>query len=153
VEVSTDGGQSWKIAKLGGRPTQYGWRLFQLDWKAAEGSYKLVSRATNAAGESQPLTENWNPNGYLWNVAQPVSVTIAAQAPAVPAAAPANPETAYPEGYRAACFACHDEHMMQQQRLTRAQWDREINKMTGWGAPLKAQDRDAVLNYLSNQFR
>jgi hypothetical protein len=24
--------------------------------------------------------------------------------------------------------------MMQQQHLTGAQWDREINKMTGWGA-------------------
>ena len=43
--------------------------------------------------------------------------------------------------------------MMVQQHLTPAQWDREINKMTGWGAPLKPQDRDAVLNYLSNQFK
>ena len=42
---------------------------------------------------------------------------------------------------------------MQQQHLNRAQWDREINKMTGWGAPLKPTDRDAVLNYLSNQFK
>ena len=42
---------------------------------------------------------------------------------------------------------------MQQQRLTGAQWDREINKMTGWGAPVKAQDREAILNYLSNQFK
>jgi sulfite oxidase len=153
VDVSTDGGQTWKQAKLGGRPTKYGWRLWQLDWKAAEGKYALMSRATNAAGQSQPLMEQWNPNGYLWNVAQPVAITISHQAPAAPAATPPPPETQYPEGSRAACFGCHDEHMMQQQRLTRAQWDREINKMTGWGAPLKPQDREAVLNYLSNQFK
>jgi len=43
--------------------------------------------------------------------------------------------------------------MMQQQHLTSAQWDREINKMTGWGAPIKPQDREAILNYLSNRFK
>jgi hypothetical protein len=43
--------------------------------------------------------------------------------------------------------------MMVQQRLTPAQWDREVNKMTGWGAPLKPEDRDAILKYLSTQFK
>ena len=42
---------------------------------------------------------------------------------------------------------------MQQQRLTGAQWDREINKMTGWGAPVKAEDREAILDYLSSQYK
>jgi sulfite oxidase len=153
VELSTDGGQTWKPAKLGGRPSKYGWRLWQLDWKASEGKYTLMSRATNEAGQAQPLTEEWNPNGYLWNVAQPVALTISAEAPAPPAAAPATEETQLPAGYRTACLGCHDDHMMQQQRLTRAQWDREINKMTGWGAPLKPEDREAVLTYLSNQFK
>jgi sulfite oxidase len=153
VDVSTDGGQTWKTAKLGGRRTQYGWRLWRLDWKAAEGKYTLMARASNEAGETQPLTQSWNPSGYLWNVAQPVAVTISAQAPPEAVAASTGSATAYPEGYRAACFGCHDEHMMQQQHITRAQWDREINKMTGWGAPLKAQDRGAVLDYLSGRFK
>jgi sulfite oxidase len=152
VELSTDGGQTWKTAKLGGRPTKYGWRLWQLDWKAAEGKYTLMARATNMAGQTQPLTQEWNPNGYLWNVAQPVGVTIAAQASA--AAAEASPaETTLPDAYKAACFGCHDDHMMQQQRMTRPQWDRELNKMTGWGAQIKPQDREGILNYLSNQFK
>jgi hypothetical protein len=43
--------------------------------------------------------------------------------------------------------------MMQPQHLTRAQWDRELNKMSGWGAQVKAEDRDAILNYLSNRFK
>jgi sulfite oxidase len=148
VEVSTDGGQSWKPAKLGGQRTKYGWRLWQYDWKAAEGKYTLMSRATNMAGQTQPLSQEWNPPGYLWNVAQPLAITISTQAPASATAA-STPETASVDSYKAACFSCHDEHMMQQQRLTREQWDREINKMTGWGAQVRAQDRDAILNYLS----
>ena len=153
VEVSTDGGRTWKQAQLDGQSTQYGWSLWHLDWRAAEGKHALMARATNAAGQSQPLSEEWNPAGYLWNVAQPTSITISAQAPAaVDVSAPA-PESPSPEGYRAACSGCHDEHMMQQQHLTRAQWDREVNKMTGWGAPLKAEDREAILDYLSNRYK
>jgi DMSO/TMAO reductase YedYZ molybdopterin-dependent catalytic subunit len=153
VDVSTDGGQSWKPAKLTGRATQYGWRIWRYDWKPAERQYTLLSRATNMAGETQPLTEEWNPNGYLWNVAQPVAVTISAKAPASAAAETNAAETSYPDGYKAACFGCHDEHMMRQQRLTGAQWDRELNKMTGWGAQVKAQDREAILNYLSSRYK
>jgi sulfite oxidase len=153
VEVSTDGGQSWKRAKLTGQQTKYGWRIWQHDWKAAEGKYTLISRATNMAGQTQPLSEEWNPSGYLWNVAQPVAVTISAQAPPTVETQPAATDTAYPDGYKSACFACHDEHMMQQQHLTGAQWDREINKMTGWGGQVMPQDREAILNYLSNRFK
>ena len=82
-----------------------------------------------------------------------VAITISAQAASSAPTETTPPETPHPDGYQAACFSCHDEHMMQQQRLTGAQWDREINKMTGWGAPLKAQDREAILNYLSNRFK
>ncbi|HTR38127.1 MAG TPA: sulfite oxidase [Bryobacteraceae bacterium] len=152
VEVSTDGGKTWRTAKLGGQRTQYGWRLWQLDWKATEGEHSLMSRATNMAGQIQPMTEQWNPAGYLWNVVQPVTVTVAAQAPTPQAAAPPA-EGPLPDGYKTACFICHDDHMMQQQHLTRAQWDRELSKMTGWGAPLKAEDREAVLNYLAARFK
>jgi len=82
-----------------------------------------------------------------------VPVVISAQAPSQPASEPPSPEEALPNGYKFACFGCHDEHMMQQQHLTGAQWDREINKMTGWGAPLKAEDRDGILKYLSDRFK
>ena len=153
VDVSTDGGKTWKQAKLGGPATQYGWRLWQLDWKAPEGKYTVISRATNAAGQTQPLTEAWNPGGYLWNVAQPMSITIAAVAPPEEPAPAAPPATEHPQGYQAACFGCHDEHMMQQQHLTREGWDRELNKMTSFGAPLKPADREAVLDYLSAHFK
>ena len=151
VEVSTDGGKTWKSAKLGGQKTQYGWRLWQMEWKATEGEHTLMSRATNMAGQTQPLTEEWNPSGYLWNVAQPVTFNVV-QPVTVNAAIIQQFPTA-PSAYKESCFICHDDHMMQQQRLTRAQWDRELSKMTGWGAPLKAEDREAILNYLSGQFK
>jgi sulfite oxidase len=151
VEVSTDGGRSWQAAKLAGPQTQYGWRLWQYDWRASEGRYTLMSRATNADGETQPAMAAWNPSGYLWNAVRPVVVTISAQTPS--ANEGAAPDMAYPEGYRTACFGCHDDHMMRQQRLNRSQWEREIDKMTGWGAPVRPENRDAIIDYLSGQFK
>ena len=152
VDVSTDGGKSWRAAKLSGQKTKYGWRLWQCDWKAEEGRHELIARATNEAGQTQPLSEEWNPSGYLWNVAQVQTITVSVQAPPKTESAESRNES-FPHGYETACFACHDDHMMKQQRLTRAQWDRELGKMTGWGAEIKPQDRDAILNYLSSQFK
>lgn len=151
VEVSTDGGTTWKPAKLGKDKSQYGWRLWELDWKAPQGKYTLMARATNEAGKTQPLTEEWNPSGYLWNVAQPVPVEVSATAPHGPGNA--IEITTQPAAYKAACLACHDEGMMVQQHLTRAQWDREINKMTGWGAEMTPANREAILDYLSARFK
>jgi len=152
VDVSTDGGQSWKSAKLLGQQTKYGWRLWQYDWKAAEGKHTLIARATNAAGKTQPLAQEWNPSGYLWNVAQPYAVTVSAQPPAKDEENPVS-TTIYPDGYKSVCLGCHDESMMRQQRLTRAQWDRELNKMAGWGAEMKPDEREKILNYLANMFK
>ncbi len=43
--------------------------------------------------------------------------------------------------------------MMRQQRLTRAQWDREVTKMTGWGAQVSAEQRNNLLDYLSAHYK
>jgi sulfite oxidase len=151
VELSTDAGKTWQPAKLTGQPTKYGWRLWQREVKMPEGQYTLLSRATNAAGKTQPLSEEWNPSGYLWNVAQPTPLTISTQGP--PPTEVTTTTAAYPAGYKSACFGCHDDHMMQQQRLTHAQWDRELKKMQGWGAEMKLDQREAVLDYLEKQFK
>jgi hypothetical protein len=50
-------------------------------------------------------------------------------------------------------MSCHDDHMMRMQHLTRAQWEKELDKMTGWGAPLSAADRPGVVDYLSSQYK
>jgi hypothetical protein len=43
--------------------------------------------------------------------------------------------------------------MMRQQHLTRAQWDREVTKMSGWGAGVKPEQRDAILDFLASSFK
>ncbi len=152
VDVSVDAGKTWKEAKLGKDQSRYGWRLFELDWQAPAGKHTLMSRATNNAGQTQPLTQEWNPSGYLWNVAQPVDVEVSGtEIP--PASAAAHPPSQKPLGYQGACLICHDEGMMTQQRLTRAQWEREVQKMTGWGARIKPEDREAILKYLGDSFK
>jgi sulfite oxidase len=151
VEVSVDGGNSWKPAKLGKEKDPYAWRLWGFDWKAVEGHYTLLARATNAAGQKQPLQQEWNPSGYLWNVVPRVDVEVTNKE-MISLPLETRPP-AQPPGYQSACLTCHDQGMMVQQHLTRAQWDREMNKMTGWGAPVKPEDRDAILQYLSDQFK
>ncbi len=151
VDVSVDAGKTWKAAKLGKDQSRYAWRLWEFGWKATEGKHTLIARATNAAGQTQPMEQEWNPSGYLWSVAQPVEVTVSNEKP--PAVVPDLEPATKPPGYQAACMTCHDEGMMRQQRLTRAQWDREINKMTGWGARIKPEDREGILNYLADHFK
>jgi len=151
VDVSVDAGKTWKPAKLGKDKGQYAWRLWQLDWQPSIGRHTLLARATNAAGQVQPLEQQWNPSGYLWNAVQRVDVEVTTQEMINPPVE--SRPAAHPPGYQSACLTCHDEGMMVQQRLTPAQWDREVNKMTGWGAPLKPEDREAILKYLSDQFK
>jgi sulfite oxidase len=152
VEISADSGSSWQLASLLGKATQYGFRRWTYNWKAEEGQRTLISRATNAAGQTQPLQPEWNPNGYLWNVAQPRSIVVAKVRPsAAPLLVPV--EQTPPETFKTSCFGCHDDHMMRQQHLTRAQWDREVTKMTNWGAAVKPENRDTLLDYLSSSFK
>lgn len=48
------------------------------------------------------------------------------------------------------CLPCHSLRLIQSQRLSRAAWNKELDKMGGWG--IKYQDRDALLEYLSANF-
>jgi DMSO/TMAO reductase YedYZ molybdopterin-dependent catalytic subunit len=67
VEVSTDGGTSWRAAQLAPSRGIGSWQRFELLWKAAPGRYRLLARATDDAGVTQPQRPVWNPGGYLWN--------------------------------------------------------------------------------------
>src|SRR5215469_11970682 len=51
-----------------------------------------------------------------------------------------------------ACTACHDASIVVQQRLNKAAWTKEVDKMVKWGAILNASDRDALIEYLSSNF-
>jgi hypothetical protein len=77
VAVSTDGGKSWTDAKLGQDLGKYSFREWKLPVRLAAGSYELKVRATNNAGDVQPMNPLWNPAGYLRNVVETVRVTAA----------------------------------------------------------------------------
>jgi sulfite oxidase len=152
VDLSTDAGKTWTPAKLTGEPTKYGFRKWTYSWEAREGDHALISRATNAKGESQPMEEQWNPSGYLWNVAQPRPVVVSSKPPRIDITRP-EAMLEKPASYGATCMSCHDEHMMQMQHLTKAQWDKEVTKMTNWGAPVTEDNRAGILDYLSGMFK
>nr|WP_267892357.1 molybdopterin-dependent oxidoreductase [Bacillus sp. SN32] len=60
VEVSTDGGESWKEAQVEGRKSVE-WQKFSFRWHPKSvGEYLIVVRATDSLGNSQPLTSRRN---------------------------------------------------------------------------------------------
>jgi len=154
VDVSLDGGRSWKPATLGVDKAQFGWRLFHLNWTPAnEGYFNVLSRAKTAT-EIQPFSQEWNPSGYQNNTVHKVGVEVVAgdpHAPAAPASTAIAPRD-IPANVKAACMPCHGSDVMEQQRLTRAQWDREVTKMQNWGSAVKAEDRSAILDFLTSKW-
>jgi sulfite oxidase len=79
VEISTDGGTTWRAARLGGQQARYAWRLWEFDWHAPKaGEYTIMSRATDDQGRSQPQAAAWNPSGYLFNAIDQVNIHVAA---------------------------------------------------------------------------
>lgn len=51
-----------------------------------------------------------------------------------------------------ACTECHEARIILQQRLSKAAWTKEVDKMTKWGAVVDPADRDALIDYLSANF-
>ncbi|MEA2332177.1 MAG: hypothetical protein QOH58_2315 [Thermoleophilaceae bacterium] len=77
VEVSTDGGASFADAGLEQPLGAAAWRGWRFDWDAAAGEHELCSRATDAAGNTQPLDPAWNLKGYANNAVERIPVTVA----------------------------------------------------------------------------
>ena len=51
-----------------------------------------------------------------------------------------------------ACLECHDARIIVQQRLSKAAWTKEVDKMIRWGALVDPADREAFIDYLSSNF-
>lgn len=76
VQISNDDGASWRSAQLGSNLGKYSFREWTAKWNPPRaGSYRLMVRAVNAIGESQPAEPLWNPAGYLRNVVEHIDVT------------------------------------------------------------------------------
>jgi cytochrome c1 len=48
------------------------------------------------------------------------------------------------------CLPCHSLRLIHSQRLSRATWNKELDKMAGWG--VKYTERDALLEYLAANY-
>jgi hypothetical protein len=71
-----------------------------------------------------------------------------AQAPQAPDLPPGDMQAKA----RTACLECHEARIILQQRLNKAAWTREVDKMIKWGALVDPKDRDGLIDYLSVNF-
>lgn len=78
VDISIDFGSTWQRTELR-RPAN---RLAWQHWKAnvsfpGKGYYEIWARATDAAGNAQPMVvPGWNPKGYLNNACHRIAVKV-----------------------------------------------------------------------------
>ncbi|KAI2670938.1 molybdopterin-dependent oxidoreductase [Pseudomonas sp. TNT3] len=78
VEVSIDGGQRWREARLGQDLGRFSFREWTLAITfSSKGATQLMVRASNSAGETQPLQADWNPGGYRRHVVETYHLTVA----------------------------------------------------------------------------
>lgn len=79
VEVSADGGDTWADAEVGEPPAPFAWQRWSFRWSPqGPGEYELNSRATDAAGNTQPERPSWNVGGYMNNAVHRVPVVVSA---------------------------------------------------------------------------
>lgn len=75
VSLSSDGGTSWREARLGRDHGKYSFRRWDLSLRfSSPGPHTLMVKTLNTAGVSQPDHPNWNPAGFMRNVVESVSV-------------------------------------------------------------------------------
>lgn len=76
VEISMDEGKSWQLAKLLENPVPHAWRLWEFNWQVPghAGKQKLVVRATDKKGNTQPETHDPDRRTYMVNRMVPLEV-------------------------------------------------------------------------------
>jgi DMSO/TMAO reductase YedYZ molybdopterin-dependent catalytic subunit len=78
VELSFDAGAGWTAVSLGEETPRNCWRLWHYDWQvpSAPGFYRVVLRATDSRGRTQPLERDANLGTYMINHCLPVEVEV-----------------------------------------------------------------------------
>jgi sulfite dehydrogenase (cytochrome) subunit A len=68
VQISDDGGITWRRVQLGADLGRYSFREWSTSWTPHKaGNRRIMVRAFNRLGESQDYEPRWNPAGYLRN--------------------------------------------------------------------------------------
>jgi len=78
VEVSADGGKTWRVAKLDPPTSKYGWRLWQVPLELSErGLVQLACKAIDAQGNQQPAERPADrADGYADNEIERIRVMV-----------------------------------------------------------------------------
>ena len=98
----------------------------------------------------------FKPRMFDWRVSLVLSICVLLSF-AISSAAQSSPNAQLPAGSAkekagAACLSCHEARIIVQQRLSKAAWAKEMDKMTKWGAEVDPKDRDALIDYFSANF-
>ena len=78
VDVSLDGGHTWRQADLQRVISRWAWRLWSITVEAEPGPLSLTARAWDDTGVTQPESPAalWNPRGYANNAWAHVELTV-----------------------------------------------------------------------------
>jgi hypothetical protein len=78
VELSTDGGATWKDTNLLGEAKSNAWQLWEFNWQTprAPGKQTLIARATDSLGRTQPVERDPDRGTYMINHLLPVTVEV-----------------------------------------------------------------------------
>ncbi|MEL6675674.1 MAG: sulfite oxidase, partial [Bacteroidota bacterium] len=78
MEVSIDFGASWQKARLQAPANRLAWQSWRTTVNFPEkGYYEVWARATDSAGQKQPMVlPGWNPRGYLNNACHRIAVKV-----------------------------------------------------------------------------
>lgn len=147
VEISTDSGKIWSLAKLSAAKDpaiNTAWQEFEFEVDVAGGkTVEAWARATDSSGNVQPLEQEWNPKGYLYNAVDRVRFTGDA-AGAVLA-----------EGQALAavhCQTCHSLGIAEGQRLSKGEWVNTVKKMSDYGLVLADEDAEKIAGYFAEKY-
>jgi DMSO/TMAO reductase YedYZ molybdopterin-dependent catalytic subunit len=77
VDISVDGGATWREARLGNDAGRFAFRSFRFAFEPSRvGKYQVMAKATNVAGQTQVDRLIFNPAGYHNNVMRPLSIDV-----------------------------------------------------------------------------
>ena len=77
VELSADGGQTWRETELLGPFAPYSWTMWEYLWDVqSAGSHALQSRATSTSGRVQPAEHDPLLGGYMIHFSRPIGVRV-----------------------------------------------------------------------------
>lgn len=77
VEFSTDLGQTWQPVRLAKPTADFTWQFWEHDWTPTRrGPVKLLVKATDTAGRTQPTTRDPDRRTYMINHLVPVEVLV-----------------------------------------------------------------------------